>query len=300
MPAAASEASPPPEVSIGMPVYNDEVHVRAALDSLLAQSFTDFELLISDNASTDGTGAICAAYASRDARIRYVRQPRNLGATANWNFVAREARGRFFKWAASNDVCPPYMLEHCVAVLRSRPDVALCYGRTVLIDDRGQPVGEHTSDPEILDPRPSVRFIRLLNELAWNNAQAGLIRTEALRRTRLDRDYMDGDMVLMAELVLNGGFRKLDEVFLYRRMDKGSATCFLSDAERQEFLVPGSSGRSAPVIRRHVDRVLSVCCARIPLREKAAALSYALKSAYWDRGKIVRNVKDFLRSEPVR
>ncbi|HEV7716476.1 MAG TPA: glycosyltransferase family 2 protein, partial [Steroidobacteraceae bacterium] len=277
----ATQASTPPEVTIGMPVYNGDVHLVAAIESLLAQSFTDFELLISDNASTDGTARICEDYAARDSRVRYIRQSRNVGATANWNLVARAATGRYFKWAAANDVVPPLMLEHAVETLRSHPDIALCYGLTKLIDDRGNVLGVHEADPEILDAQPSVRFERLLNELVWNNAQAGLIRTSALRRTRFDRDYIDGDMVLMAELVLSGGFRKLHEIFLHRRMDKGSATRFLSDSERQDFLVPGSSGRPAPVLTRHLDRFFSVWRASIPWSEKWRALRYVLRTTYW-------------------
>lgn len=284
-----------PDVTIGLPAYNDPVHIVSALDSLLGQSFGDFELLISDNASTDETAEICRNYAARDPRIRYVRQAQNLGATANWNFVARHCRTPFFKWAASNDLCPPRMLEKCVAVLRAAPDVALCYGNTMLIDDKGASLGEHTSDPEILDRSPSVRFIRVINELVWNNAQSGLIRTSSLLKTRLDRDYIDGDMVLMAEIALDGGFRKLEDICLYRRMDRGSATRFLTDAERQNFLVPNSAGRSAPVVKRHIDRLYSILRSGIPLSEKRRALGYTLRVAYWDRDKIARNVRDYIK-----
>ncbi len=182
------------------------------------------------------------------------------------------------------------MLEHSAQALRDHPEVSLVYGRTRLIDDNGVAFGEHNGDPEILDARPSVRFERLLNDLVWNNAQAGLIRTSALQRTKYDRDYIDGDMVLMAELVLIGGFRKLDEIFLHRRMDKGSATRFLTDAERQNFLVPGSAGRSAPVLKRHLDRLHSVLRASIPMSEKRRALSYVLRATYWDRKNIVRSL----------
>jgi len=107
---------PIPRVSIGMPVYNGEKFIRDALDSLLAQTFTDFELIISDNASTDDTEAICRGYAAKDARIRYVRQAENLGAAANFKFVLDEAVGEYFMWAAHDDV----FFEHHLAVLVSK------------------------------------------------------------------------------------------------------------------------------------------------------------------------------------
>lgn len=87
-----------------MPVYNGKAFIREAIDSLLAQTFTDFELIISDNASTDGTDASCRKYAERDSRIRYVRQPENRGAVTNFQFVLDEAVGKYFMWAAADDM----------------------------------------------------------------------------------------------------------------------------------------------------------------------------------------------------
>lgn len=93
-----------PMVSIGTPVYNGAKYLRKALDSLLEQTFTDFELIISDNASTDDTQAICEEYARRDSRIRYVRQSMNIGAAENFRFVQQQAKGEFFMWAAHDDL----------------------------------------------------------------------------------------------------------------------------------------------------------------------------------------------------
>jgi glycosyltransferase involved in cell wall biosynthesis len=100
-----------PQVSIGMPVYNGEDTIGEALDSLLAQTFTDFELIISDNASTDGTEAICRGYAAKDSRIRYVRQVANFGGAANFQFVLDEAVGDYFMWAAADDWWSPNFIE---------------------------------------------------------------------------------------------------------------------------------------------------------------------------------------------
>ncbi len=106
-----------PAVSIGMPVYNGAGFIRDALDSLLAQTFTDFELIISDNASTDDTQAICAAYAARDPRIRYIRQPRNQGGVPNFLYVLQQARGDYFMWAAHDDIWAPDWLDVLIAGL---------------------------------------------------------------------------------------------------------------------------------------------------------------------------------------
>lgn len=99
------------KISVGMPVYNGEMSIRRALDSLLVQSFSDFELIISDNGSSDGTERICREYAERDQRIRYIRQPTNIGAGLNFKFVLDEARSEYFMWAACDDVRSPDFLE---------------------------------------------------------------------------------------------------------------------------------------------------------------------------------------------
>ena len=114
-----ADTSAVPQVSIGMPVYNGEPFIREALDSLLAQTFTDFELIISDNASTDGAEAICREYAAKDKRIRYVRQAENRGAAANFQFVLDEAVGEYFMWAAADDVWRPEFIETCANLLKT-------------------------------------------------------------------------------------------------------------------------------------------------------------------------------------
>jgi len=96
-----NESTTIPTVSIGMPVYNGGKYIREALDSLLKQSFSDFELIISNNASTDGTEAICCEYADWDSRIRYVLQPENLGPAANFHYVLGEAQGKYFMWVCA-------------------------------------------------------------------------------------------------------------------------------------------------------------------------------------------------------
>jgi len=116
--AASPRAATSPAVSIGMPVYNGAKFIREALDSLLAQSFRDFELIISDNASTDETQSLCEAYARQDSRISYIRQAKNLGAVPNFLFVLRQSRGTYFMWAAHDDIWAANWLETLVNAFR--------------------------------------------------------------------------------------------------------------------------------------------------------------------------------------
>src|SRR4051812_10040179 len=153
--------SNPPRVTIGVPVYNGEKFIRATVDSLLAQTFTDFELIISDNASTDGTEVISREYAAKDPRIIYVRNPRNLGPAANYNVPLDRARGEFFKWNAADDVCGPDFLKLCVEALDANPDAVIAYPRTKVIDGEGQFVRDYDYELDLNDPRPQVRLGRL-------------------------------------------------------------------------------------------------------------------------------------------
>lgn len=140
-----------PVVSIGLPVYNRENLIGKTLDSLLAQTYTDFEIIISDNGSTDGTESICRDYARRDARIRYIRQPSNLGLLGNFNFVMKEARGKYFMWTASDDLCEPQFVSALVKCLDDDPELALVMADLKYISESGVEVKVNKLDSIRLD-----------------------------------------------------------------------------------------------------------------------------------------------------
>ncbi|HEY7378102.1 MAG TPA: glycosyltransferase [Steroidobacteraceae bacterium] len=288
MSAAANAA---PEVTIGLPVYNGERFLAQALDSLLGQTLTDFELVISDNGSEDRTEEICRAYAARDTRVRYVRHEVNRGATWNWNYVVHAARGEIFKWHSANDSCDPRMLQACAEVLRRDPRTVLCYPRTWLVDEAGVKLEQYALDIEVLEERPSSRFEYVREHLFMNNAQSGLIRLAPLRQTGLERPYPHGDMILMAEIALYGTWRLLPEALFYRRIDSQSVTRNLPKAELQAFLSPGR--RSMPELqhlRENLDCVRSVLRAPIGLKERAAALRHIARRAYYSRHQLWSDV----------
>jgi glycosyltransferase involved in cell wall biosynthesis len=274
-----------PRVSVGLPVYNGERFMVLAIQSLLNQTYRDFELIISDNGSTDGTREICEAFAASDPRVRYIRHEKNRGAIFNWNFVVTQARGQYFKWASANDVSAPELIERCVKCLDAEPDVVVAYGRTAYIDDDGSPLGIYEHDVHVLDARPSVRFERLCRELRANNAvSSALIRLDVLRKTAPDRTFQGGDMNLMAELALYGGYHLLPEVLFYRRQGKASATKFRSAAELKTFLDPNDKSKQQSVAwAMHYDYVESAMRAPLPLGERLPILLFVARSAWWYR-----------------
>lgn len=123
-------------VSIGMPVYNGENFIEAALRSILAQTCREFELVVSDNASTDRTEDICRAYASLYPRIRYYRGDHNIGPARNANRTFLLSSGPYFKLAAHDDVLAPDFIEKCAGVLDRDPGVVLAYPLTMWIDEQ--------------------------------------------------------------------------------------------------------------------------------------------------------------------
>lgn len=273
-----------PLVTIGIPVHNGERFLDRAVESVLAQTLGDFELLIADNASTDATAALCEAWARRDARVRWWRQPRNIGAPRNWNDLVHQARGRYFKWASANDRCAPTLLERCVATLEAEPSLVLCHGLTRLVDEDGAPQGVFRGDLSIEDPSPARRFETACLRLSLNNAMCGVIRTPVLRGTRLDRLYPAGDMVLMAELALRGGFRLLDEVLLDRCQGPSTFTALRTPLQIQQLHDPQAT-RALVCLhwRRHVDRLRCIAEAPLPWSERMRAAGLALRMILWDR-----------------
>jgi len=214
--ASQSTRAVTPAVSIGLPVYNGENFVEHALRSLLEQTFEDFEVVISDNASTDGTEAICRDFAARDARVRYTRSPSNLGAAPNYHRVFHAARGRYFKWAAHDDVCRPDFLRTCVEVLEADETVVLAFPRTATIDHTGRVTKEWPPRHQLEDASPVARFAEALEPLETHPIW-GVMRTEALGRTPLLGSYPGHDLPLLAELALLGRFHQVQDVLFLQR-----------------------------------------------------------------------------------
>lgn len=207
----------PPTLSVGLPVYNGEEYLPQALDALLAQTFTDFELVVSDNASTDGTAEICRDYARRDPRIRYVRQPVNIGIDPNHWFLAEQARGRYFKWASHDDLYAPDLLRVCVEALERHPEAVLAHAGDALIDEQGEIIETLPYDLASADPRPEVR-LRSLLYVPGGNDDYGVIRRDVLRRvTPYGMGGYGSDRVFVAGLLLHGPFHHAPEVLYFRR-----------------------------------------------------------------------------------
>jgi len=220
-----------PRISVGLPVFNGENYLEEALSSILVQTYQDFEIIISDNASTDKTAEICRAYADKDSRIRYFRNKENRGGADNFNRVFELASGEYFKWAAHDDLCAPEFLEQCIEVLDREANVVLCYPRTILINEHGEFQGYYADGLELRSPKPHERFRHFFDTQGVCHAIYGVMRSSALRLTRLEGYFSMADRVLLGELVLHGEFRELPAYLFYRRIHPLISTASMSDRE---------------------------------------------------------------------
>ena len=211
-------------MSVALPVYNGEELLERSVRSILTQDHENLELIISDNASSDGTEEMCRTIAAGDRRVRYERSEVNRGLAWNWNRCVSMARGDFFKWAAADDEHAPAYVRRTLERLRSDRDVSLAHCRTVDIDETGQVTGEVLNDLRMDAPSPHERF-RELTRRGYSSVQVfGLVRTETLRKTALHGAYPRSDRVLLAELGLHGRLVEVDEVLFRRREYAGRVT----------------------------------------------------------------------------
>jgi len=288
-----------PSVSVGLPVYNAERYLRVAIESILNQTFSDWELVISDNASTDGTEGICREYAARDSRIRYDRLQSNIGAANNFRRVFQLARGRYFKWIACDDSCEPTFLERCKAVLDESPDTVLCTALASMIDQDGQLMHRYADPQALPQVRASDRFIVSRDQDGWCIAVYGLIRADVLRQTAVMGNYAGSDVVLLGELSLYGRFTEVPEYLLSRRVHPGAYSHQVNLKKVREFYAPSKKRGTVLVFRqwRHLYE-FSRAVVRAPLvaGEKSRLFGYILRMAWWRRIQLVAEIGRALRS----
>ena len=245
-----------PRLSVGLPVYNGEKYLHESLDALLGQSFDDFELVVSDNASTDGTEELCRSYAARDSRIRYIRQARNIGAAPNHNVVFLESRGELFKWASCDDLYGYDLLGRCVQELDDHPEAVLSHAFYGIVNDR-DPFARVMPYPLATDARRAPdRFRSLLYDVGGEDGY-GIIRSNILRRTPLHGSFHPiAERPLLAGLSLYGPFRQVPECLAFRRHHSNRVGAVSTKREQCAIRDPRRANRLRhPAARMHAEYV---------------------------------------------
>lgn len=218
-----------PRVVLGAPLYGRVDYLPEALESLLAQSYRDMAVVAVDDASPDRTPEVLAAYADRDHRLRWERNPARIGMAANWRrafalALALYPDAEYFAWASDHDVWHARWLEALVAELDRHPEAVLAYPRRVVIDGEGRAVGA----PWSFETRGIADARARLRSAAWRMRAGdmvyGLFRVEALRRAGVFRPLLWPDRLLLAELTAEGRFHQVPEVLWTRRFASSETT----------------------------------------------------------------------------
>jgi glycosyltransferase involved in cell wall biosynthesis len=281
-------------VSVGLPVYNGAKYIRTSLDSLLGQTFGEFELIICDNDSNDDTEKICREYAQRDSRIRYVRNPSNLGGPRNFNRAFELATGEYFKWSTADDFWGKEMLAQSVAVLDAHPDVVLCYPKTVLCDASGRVIENYEDGLHLMEDRAEERFIRLVMTIGLSHQHQGLIRSSALRRTALLGNHLSSDINLLAELTLYGKFFELPDRMFFRRLHPESSSWDRQDLDRQLAYYDPLRTIRLHGHKWHACAAFLTAVRRSPLgwKEKVRLYERVLRLTYWRRAELLSDLAE--------
>lgn len=288
-------------VSIGMPVFNGMRYIEQALQSILTQTFDDFELIISDNASTDLTPDICRSYAARDQRIHYRRNKVNIGLSRNQNLVAELSSGKYFMWAHHDDVRAPQCIERCVEILEKNPSIVLCYTSTRDIDETGQPLPRTDPSLNLHSVRARDRFRDIIRMDHICEPDFGLVRASILKKTGLHGHYADSDRVFLAELALYGPFHKIPEYLFFRRAHALQSTAQHPDRQgRTIWYDPTKLGKIVfPHFRQFREYLRVTGRVPLPLTEKIGCYASMMKWVLTNRrrlsGDLTVATKDVLR-----
>jgi len=263
-------------LTIGLPVYNGENFLARAIESILAQTYRDFELVISDNGSTDRTREICEHYAALDARVRYYGYEDNRGAGWNYENVRALARGTdFFKWASHDDLIAPTFVERTIAALDADPGAVLAFSGVAAIDANDEVTSLKRRQVEAVAPHSYERFGEVIGTNANPEAIFGVMRVSALAHTRGQGDYIASDRILLAELAVQGRFSEVPEILLYNR-DHPARSVRVTGGNLHQltaWFAPAKSEQFAPYFRLWSEYAAAAWHAPLPLRERILCLA---------------------------
>lgn len=275
-----------PLVSIGLPVYNGENFLEEAIHSILNQTFTDFELIISDNGSTDRTEDICRHFAKLDKRIKYYQSQNNQGASWNFNNTFHLSQGTYFKWAAHDDIIEPFYLEKCVSVLENHKEYVGCSSHVKVIDSEG--VERSYDTIELENKYSSSAAKRFLDYMSFRHMcydAFALFRKSAMEKTTLIAPFFSSDRLFLAQIVLYGIIYHIPETLFVNRDHKDRS--IKRKISASEWFDPNS--KSSPkyiYLNLYKEYIKSILRARIELKEKFYCLYLAVSYVFKNWNKI--------------
>lgn len=286
------------KVAVGLPVYNGQEYLAAAIESHLSQTFGDFDLVISDNGSTDATPEICADYARKDQRIKFLRSPENRGILWNHRRVMDESESatQYFRWAGADDILEPGLLQAMVNVLNTRTEVVAVMPDTKNIDDRGEVIGTMARSLDFQSPDVFQRAHDILVANYQHVIAYGLFRVSTLRLMRTRPNYFGWDPVFAWELALRGQIVQAAGPALLRRFHVGSISRVKTSKELRKWVEPHSkAGMSFPHWNWTYERARVLIACPMSTRDRLRIAKLLLRDARWQRAKLLRDVTQAAR-----
>lgn len=282
-------------MTIGLPVWNGERYLAEAIDSLLEQDYSDFALVVSDTASTDGTADICRGFAD-DHRFGYVRHERNPGAAWNFNWLVGASRSELFKWAADDDLYEPTFVSSCVAALDAHPEAVLATSLVTEIDADGHVLRHHGARAHAPGDLPEHRFRHVLDRRDCQD-MFGVIRRHALEDTPLLGPYAGSDGVLLAHLALQGETYEVPRpLFLHRQHEGRSVRTHRAPygpgSMNAWFDRSRTAGVALPRWRRMREQARAVHRSSLPLDGRRRAYAALASSMVENRRRLGRDLLD--------
>ena len=273
-----------PCISIGLPVYNGERFISEAIQCVLNQTFSDWELVICDNSSTDRTVEICHQFAERDSRIRVHQNTRNMGVCFNYSEVFRLSRGRYFKWMAHDDLFAPRFIEACIQELEKDESVVLAFTKMCYVDAKGQLLRRQTSELSVTGSTVESRAKQFLESAAQSTdflwLAYGVVRQEVLQQSGSMGLYAGSDHVMLFRIALRGRIEQIEEEMFFRREHSEASTCKRGSTvrERAKFAYADDNRRLVlpwcRMLKEHMDSAMK---APVPLRSKLACTSAVIR-----------------------
>jgi glycosyltransferase involved in cell wall biosynthesis len=249
-------------VTVGIPVHNGGAHLHRALESVVTQTYSDLEILVADNHSSDETAEVVAGWARQDSRVRVISPAHFLGAAENFNFIARQARGHYFRWHAHDDLMMPDLIEHCVTILEKDAAAVSCHPISRFMNADGGPTSEPDEGLENIGDTRATRLRRFLLQHRRCDSVLGVHRTSELLSTGLIRGHRAGDEVLMAELTLRGRIRCTERVGFCRRTYAGKTGARGAGSAGNEWFDPANTEAVHDVglfLRERYRELIDVC-----------------------------------------
>ena len=284
-----------PKVSVAIPVYNGARWIRPTIESILNQTFENFELVIADNQSTDNTAKICRDYLRHDKRVVLHVNETNIGAALNFNRAFELSRADYFKWASSNDIVKPTFLERCVDVLDTEPDVVVAAPKTQIINENDEVIEQCNEDMHLCEDDPFDRFTAFLDRVRLNNLEQALMRSDVLRKTTLQAEYWGSDTILMAEMAARGKIYQVPEFLLSRRIARSSTTNLMSQEEIANFYSPNTTHIPHLHLKKAAALISIATRLDIPFRIRMKFYHHCFRYIVWSRGEIGQDIANQLK-----